>query len=103
MLPPGSGRLPGVVSSGPSPSLCRHSSSIALAGVAPHVLRLLSTVATNISRGSVRSDKDVHVTIIVVPRERFGVTRRALEAVHANTADPCNLGYVYGGSPPRTP
>jgi len=101
MLPPGSGRLPGVVSSGPSPSLRRHSSSIALAGVAPHVLRLLSTVATNISRGSVRSDKDVQVTIIVVPRERFGVTRRALEAVYANTAEPFNLVYVDGGSPRR--
>jgi GT2 family glycosyltransferase len=39
------------------------------------------------------------VTIIVAPRERFGVTRRALEALYANTTGPFDLVYVDGGSP----
>jgi len=38
-------------------------------------------------------------TIIVVPRERFRVTRRALEALYANTTGPFDLVYVDGGSP----
>jgi GT2 family glycosyltransferase len=40
-------------------------------------------------------------TIVVVPRERFGVTRRALEAIYANTRGPFHLVYVDGGSPAR--
>ncbi len=39
------------------------------------------------------------VTIVVVPRERFGVTRRALESLYANTSGPFRLVYVDGGSP----
>jgi GT2 family glycosyltransferase len=42
------------------------------------------------------------VTLVAVPRERFGVTRRALEAVYANTAEPFHLVYVDAGSPART-
>lgn len=38
-------------------------------------------------------------TIVVVPRERFGVTRRSLEAIYANTSGPFHLVYVDGGSP----
>ncbi|PYM60735.1 MAG: glycosyltransferase [Candidatus Rokuibacteriota bacterium] len=41
------------------------------------------------------------VTIVVVPRERFSVTRRALEALYASTPRPFRLVYVDGGSPPR--
>jgi GT2 family glycosyltransferase len=39
------------------------------------------------------------VTIVVVPRERFSITRRALEALYANTSEPFRLVYVDGGSP----
>lgn len=39
------------------------------------------------------------VTIVVVPRERFSVTRRALESLYANTSCPFRLVYVDGGSP----
>src|SRR5262245_23817521 len=42
---------------------------------------------------------DPLVTIIVVPRERFGVTQRALETLYANTPGPFPLVYVDGGSP----
>jgi len=42
---------------------------------------------------------DPLVTIVVVPRERFGVTRRSLEAIYANTPGPFHLVYVDGGSP----
>src|SRR6266571_835257 len=41
------------------------------------------------------------VTIVVVPRERFSVTRRALEALYASTPRPFRLVYVDGGSPAR--
>jgi GT2 family glycosyltransferase len=41
------------------------------------------------------------VTIVVVPRERFSVTRRALEALYASTRGPFRLVYVDGGSPAR--
>ncbi|HKZ05209.1 MAG TPA: glycosyltransferase [Methylomirabilota bacterium] len=44
---------------------------------------------------------DPLVTIVVAPRERFGVTRRALEAIYANTPPPFALVYVDGGSPAR--
>jgi GT2 family glycosyltransferase len=40
-------------------------------------------------------------TIVAVPRERFGLTRRALEAIYANTAGAFELVYVDGGSPAR--
>jgi GT2 family glycosyltransferase len=39
------------------------------------------------------------VTIIVVPRERFAVTRRALETLYSETDYPFRLIYVDGGSP----
>jgi GT2 family glycosyltransferase len=42
---------------------------------------------------------DPLATIVVVPRERFGVTQRALETLYANTAPPFHLVYVDGGSP----
>ena len=41
------------------------------------------------------------VTIIVVVRERFSDSRRALEALYANTPEPFRLVYVDAGSPPR--
>jgi GT2 family glycosyltransferase len=41
------------------------------------------------------------ITVVVVPRERFGVTRRALEAVYATTRKPFHLIYVDGGSPAK--
>jgi GT2 family glycosyltransferase len=41
------------------------------------------------------------VTIVVVPRERFSVSQRSLEAIYANTAPPFDLVYVDGGSPSR--
>ena len=45
---------------------------------------------------------DSRATVIVVPRERFGVTGRSLEALYANTPAPFPLVYVDGGSPART-
>jgi GT2 family glycosyltransferase len=40
-------------------------------------------------------------TVVVVPRERFSVPRRSLEAIYANTTAPFHLVYVDGGSPAR--
>jgi GT2 family glycosyltransferase len=40
------------------------------------------------------------VTIVVVPRERFAITRRALETLYRETETPFRLVYVDGGSPP---
>jgi GT2 family glycosyltransferase len=45
---------------------------------------------------------DPLVTVVVVPRERFGVTDRSLESIYANTTGPFHLVYVDGGSPART-
>lgn len=42
------------------------------------------------------------VTLVVVPRERFGMTRRSLESIYANTDLPFTLIYVDGGSPAAT-
>ncbi|MGH7402794.1 MAG: glycosyltransferase family 2 protein [Candidatus Rokuibacteriota bacterium] len=42
------------------------------------------------------------VTLIVVPRERFGMTRRSLESIYANTDPPFTLIYVDGRSPAAT-
>jgi len=39
------------------------------------------------------------VTLVVVPRERFQITRRSLESIYENTAYPFTLTYVDGGSP----
>ncbi len=39
------------------------------------------------------------VTIVVVPRERFGVARQSLESLYANTAFPFDLVYVDAGAP----
>jgi GT2 family glycosyltransferase len=39
------------------------------------------------------------VSIVVVPRERFGLTRRSLESLYAHTPDPFSLVYVDGGAP----
>src|SRR5215831_8615946 len=39
-------------------------------------------------------------TIVVVPRERFSVTRRALEALYASTNGAFPVVYVDAGSPP---
>lgn len=41
------------------------------------------------------------VTIVVVPRERFSVAPRALEALYTSTQTPFRLVYVDGGSPAR--
>lgn len=43
----------------------------------------------------------VDVSILVVPREQFGKTRRTLESLYANTAIPFKLVYVDGNSPRR--
>jgi hypothetical protein len=59
-------------------------------------------MTTDISRSSVELDRLAQVTLVAVPRERFGVTPRALEAVYANTAEPFHLVYVDAGSPART-
>lgn len=40
------------------------------------------------------------VTVIVVPRERFGLTERSLESLYRDTSFPFRLVYVDGGSPP---
>ena len=50
-------------------------------------------------RRSDRPSDVTRVTIVIVPRERFGVTQRALEAIYANTPEPFHLVYVDGGSP----
>jgi len=42
------------------------------------------------------------VTLVVVPRERFQMTRRSLESIYANTDFPFTLVYVDGGSPTAT-
>ena len=42
------------------------------------------------------------VTLLVVPRERFGLSRRSLESIYANTDTPFTLIYVDGGSPTAT-
>ena len=41
------------------------------------------------------------MTIVVVPRERFNLTRECLESLHAHTSMPFRLVWVDGGSPPR--
>ena len=41
------------------------------------------------------------VTLVVVPRERFGVARTSLESVYRNTRLPFELIYVDGNSPAR--
>jgi GT2 family glycosyltransferase len=42
------------------------------------------------------------VTIVVVPRERFQLTRRSLESIYDTTTSPFALIYVDGGSPAAT-
>ena len=42
------------------------------------------------------------ISIVVVPREQFSVTERALETLYACTEGPFELVYVDGGSPPAT-
>ena len=42
---------------------------------------------------------DVHVTIVVVPRDHFSHTRESLESIYTNTDIPFALKYVDGGSP----
>jgi GT2 family glycosyltransferase len=44
--------------------------------------------------------KNITVTIIVVPRERFSVSQISLESIYQNTEMPFELVYVDGGSPP---
>ena len=39
------------------------------------------------------------VTVVVVPRERFSLTKRSLESIYANTHSEFTLLYVDGGSP----
>ena len=41
------------------------------------------------------------VTIVVVPRERFSLTRESLESIYENTKIPFKLVYVDGGSPAK--
>ena len=42
---------------------------------------------------------ELDVTVIMSPREQFGLTRRSLESLYANTGCPFALIYVDGGSP----
>lgn len=46
-----------------------------------------------------RCAADSLVTIVVVPRERFSLTRRSLESLYERTTVPFTLVYVDGGSP----
>ena len=39
-------------------------------------------------------------TIVIVPRERFSLTRRNLESIYDCADAPFELVYVDGGSPP---
>src|SRR5690349_3158255 len=39
------------------------------------------------------------VTVVVVPRERFSVARRALESLYAHTPEPFRLVYIAAGAP----
>ncbi len=39
------------------------------------------------------------ISIVVVPRERFSLTRRSLESLYAHTPGPFSLIYVDGGAP----
>lgn len=39
------------------------------------------------------------ISIVVVPRERFSLTRQSLESLYAHTPDPLSLIYVDGGAP----
>jgi len=41
----------------------------------------------------------IRTTVVVAPRERFGVARRSLESIFAHTEVPYRLIYVDGGSP----
>ncbi len=41
------------------------------------------------------------VTIVVTPRERFGLSRASLESIYSNTTVPFELIYVDGNSPKR--
>ncbi|MGI8738312.1 MAG: glycosyltransferase family 2 protein [Gammaproteobacteria bacterium] len=47
------------------------------------------------------SFSDPHVTIIVVPRERFSCAAESLESIYQHTTMPFSLVYVDGGSPAR--
>jgi GT2 family glycosyltransferase len=40
------------------------------------------------------------VTVVVVPRQRFSMSERTLQALYSATPGPLNLIYVDGGSPP---
>lgn len=44
---------------------------------------------------------DPHVTVVVVPRERFSHIPRSLECLYTETPVPFGLVYVDGGSPPK--
>ncbi|MEM9563998.1 MAG: glycosyltransferase [Actinomycetota bacterium] len=45
---------------------------------------------------------DPEVTIVVTPRERFGLSRASLESIYANTSVGFRLVYVDGNAPSRT-
>lgn len=45
------------------------------------------------------SPSEILATLVVVPRERFGVAVRSLESIYANTQFPFHLIYVDAGSP----
>ena len=51
---------------------------------------------------SVRLSMSIPATIVVVPRERFALTRRSLDSIYENTSCPFKLVYVDGGSPAAT-
>ena len=44
---------------------------------------------------------DAKVTILVSPRERFSLSGESLDSIHENTAEPFEMVYVDGGSPPH--
>src|SRR6187455_2313563 len=41
------------------------------------------------------------VTIVLVPRERYGMTEESLRSFYENTAQPFEMVCVTGGAPPR--
>jgi GT2 family glycosyltransferase len=45
-------------------------------------------------------NRDVAITIVVSPRERFSYTQESLESIYAHTPIPFRLIYVDGNSPP---
>ncbi len=59
------------------------------------------TERTETERTDTGRDDRPEVTIVVTPRERFGLSRASLESIYANTVVDFDLVYVDGNSPSR--